>query len=166
MSGDRTGRLIQYDPRSKKTTVLLRGLGFADGVAVSNDKSFLLVAESATFKIYRVWLVGPKAGSPELFAQLPRAPDNIKRSADGGFWVALNSGRALLGSLIRKSPGGPAWIRDPVALKFDRDGNVVEAVDGAGAAALESVSEVVEHGGALWLGSAVKNYVGVIRRTH
>ncbi|XP_062111249.1 protein STRICTOSIDINE SYNTHASE-LIKE 10-like [Humulus lupulus] len=166
LSRERTGRLIQYDPRTNETTVLLKGLAFPDGVALSNDKSFLLLAESTTMKIFRYWLQGPKAQTLELFAQLGRSPDNIKTNQNGEFWVALNTGRAVVKSLVHQKFKGivvlPSWIRDPVAVKFDRDGNVVQALDGGGGNPLESVSEAEEHGGSMWFGSAVKSYVGVL----
>ncbi|XP_030481812.2 protein STRICTOSIDINE SYNTHASE-LIKE 10 [Cannabis sativa] len=166
LSGERTGRLIKYDPRTKKTTVLLRGLAFPNGVALSNDKSFLLLVESTTMKIFRYWLRGPKAQTLELFAQLGRSLDNIKTNQNGEFWVALNTGRAVIKSLFHRKFNDevvlPSWIRDPVAIKFDRDGNILEALDGGGDAPLESVSEVEEHGKSLWFGSAVKSYVGVL----
>ncbi|MNE78580.1 Strictosidine synthase [compost metagenome] len=40
------GRLLKYDPMTKKTTVLLEGLNFANEVALSADEDFVLVAES------------------------------------------------------------------------------------------------------------------------
>lgn len=67
VTGDKTGRLLHYDPRRKKVSVLLNNLAFADGVALSKDRSFLLVAETATFKIFKFWLRGPKAGDKQLF---------------------------------------------------------------------------------------------------
>ncbi|GMN38891.1 hypothetical protein TIFTF001_008126 [Ficus carica] len=159
---------MKYDPVAKKTTVLLKGLAFPDGVALSNDNSFLLFAESTTMRIFRVWLRGPKARTSEVFAQLGRSPDNIKRNRNGEFWIALNTGRAVLKNLVHNKFGSqvvlPSWIADPVAVKFDRDGNVVGAVDGNGESTLESVSEVEEHGGTLWFGSAVKPYVGVMHQ--
>ncbi|EXB44955.1 Strictosidine synthase [Morus notabilis] len=168
LTGDRTGRLIQYDPHTKKTTVLVRGLAFPDGVALSNDNSFLLFAESTTMRIFRVWLRGPKAQTSEVFAQLGRSPDNIKRNQNGEFWVALNTGRAVIKKLVHKKFRDqvtmPSWIGDPVAVKFDGDGNAVGAVDGGGGSELESVSEVEERGGIMWLGSAVKPYVGVMHQ--
>ena len=120
-------------------------------------------------KIFRFWLRGPKAQTSELFAQLGRSPDNIKRNQNGEFWIALNTGRAVLKSLVPKKFSGkvvfPRWIRDPIALKFDGDGNIVDAVDGGGGSSLESVSEVEEHGGSLWIGSAVKPFLGVMSLT-
>ncbi|EXC19615.1 hypothetical protein L484_019361 [Morus notabilis] len=53
------------------------------------------------------WLRNPKAGTFEVFAQLPGFPDNIKRSPRGGFWaytcLAKWRGRGLM---IRLSEEG------------------------------------------------------------
>lgn len=81
---------MEYDPKSKKVTVLLRGLFFANGVALSKDKTFLLVAATSKGRVLRYWLQGPKRGRCEVFAQLPGFPDNVSRSSKGEFWVALN----------------------------------------------------------------------------
>ena len=165
-SGDRTGRLMKYDPYTKKTTVLLRGLAFANGVALSSDGSFLLVAETTAQKIHKVWLRGPKAHTSELLVVLERPPDNIKRTRGGAFWVALNSRRAIVKGFLpknlRPTVVTPPWIADPVAVKLDGEGNAIGAVDGHGESTLESVSEVEERAGSLWFGSAVKDYVGVM----
>lgn len=159
-TGDKTGRLLQYDPCTKKVTVLLKNLAFANGVALSKDNSFLLVAETATFKIFKLWLRGPKAHDVELFSQLQRPADNIKRTDNGEFWVALNSRRGLHGN----QTSSVSWLtKDPVGVKFDEQGNVVNVLDGEGGRTLESVSEVEEHNGKLWIGSVVKPYVGVIK---
>ncbi|XP_061992839.1 protein STRICTOSIDINE SYNTHASE-LIKE 10-like [Rosa rugosa] len=155
ISGDRTGRLMQYDPSTKKVTVLLKGLAFPNGVALTKDKSFLLLAETGTLKILRLWLRGPKSNALELFAQLVGFPDNIKRNNNGEFWVAINNGRGR--SISRTLLG------DPVGAKFDEEGNVLEVLDGedSTAALLQSVSEVEEHNGKLWIGSVENSYVGV-----
>lgn len=39
--------------------VLLDGLGFADGVSLAADDSFVAVAESGTRTVVRRWLTGP-----------------------------------------------------------------------------------------------------------
>ncbi|KAF3430869.1 hypothetical protein FNV43_RR26593 [Rhamnella rubrinervis] len=91
--GDKTGRLMRYDPITKIVTVLMRGLAFANGVALSKDSSFILVAESATNQVHRFWLRGPRAQTSELFLHLERSPDNINRNEKGEFWIAVGSGR-------------------------------------------------------------------------
>lgn len=44
--GAKTGRLLKYDPANHTTTVLVRGLWYANGVAVSKDQSFVAVVVS------------------------------------------------------------------------------------------------------------------------
>ncbi|KAH7516436.1 hypothetical protein FEM48_Zijuj10G0135000 [Ziziphus jujuba var. spinosa] len=154
-SREHTGRLMQYDPQTKRVTVLLRGLAFANGVALSKDNSFLLVAESTTYRILKFWLRGDKVHTSELFAQLERSPDNIKRNTNGEFWIAMNTGRDLFHTPIEKL--------DPVGIKVDGEGKEVEVLDGHGGTELSSVSEIEEHDGRLWLGSALKPYMAVIK---
>ncbi|BES90090.1 Strictosidine synthase [Nesidiocoris tenuis] len=78
--GSPNGRLIVYDPKSKKNTVLIDNLHFANGVLLSRDESFVLVVESMRSKIWRYYLKGKKAGRHEVFVEgLPGIPDNLNR---------------------------------------------------------------------------------------
>jgi sugar lactone lactonase YvrE len=43
-----TGRLLRYSPAQDQTTVLMEGLWFANGVALSYDETFVLVRAVAT----------------------------------------------------------------------------------------------------------------------
>lgn len=47
-------RLLQYDPKTKKSTVLMKNLHFANGVQLSNDESFVLVSETAKSRVLRL----------------------------------------------------------------------------------------------------------------
>eukprot|EP00261_Vitis_vinifera_P017500 XP_010647214.1 PREDICTED: protein STRICTOSIDINE SYNTHASE-LIKE 10 [Vitis vinifera] len=83
--GDKTGRLLKYDPRTKEVTVLLRGLSFSNGVALSEDKDFVLVTETTAAKVTRYWtftqLVGQHGSSHVLHHEevIPRHPLRIRR---------------------------------------------------------------------------------------
>ena len=46
LEGEATGRLLRYDPTTKSTSVVVTGLTFANGVQISKDETFLLVAET------------------------------------------------------------------------------------------------------------------------
>ncbi|KAF7827900.1 protein STRICTOSIDINE SYNTHASE-LIKE 10-like [Senna tora] len=162
LTGDKTGRLLKYDPKSKKAQVLLKGLAFPNGVALSQDASFLLLAESTFHIIHKVWLRGSRAYTYQLFALLERSPDNIKRNQNGDFWVALNSYRATLRSAAKNQTEIPWRKEDPVGVKFDEKGEIMEVLDGRGGQELESVSEVEEHDGRLWIGSIDKSYVAIV----
>jgi sugar lactone lactonase YvrE len=83
-----TGRLYRRTPDGE-LTVLLDGLVFANGVALSRDEDFVLVAETGSYRIHRVWLTGEKAGTTDMFIEnLPGFPDNLSRAHDV-FWCAV-----------------------------------------------------------------------------
>ncbi|KAF5200070.1 Strictosidine synthase, partial [Thalictrum thalictroides] len=141
-NGDSTGRLMTYDPVSRKVTVLLKGLSFANGVALSKDRDYVLVAETSRQLIQRYWLKGLQATTHEVFAQVPGSPDNIKINDRGQFWVALNNGRSF-----------PSFIDDIVAVRLDEHGRILERRHGNGF--MQSISEVKEIRGTLFVGSVV-----------
>ncbi|KAG7202561.1 hypothetical protein KM043_009757 [Ampulex compressa] len=85
-----SGRLFYYNAATKKNKVLLKNLAFANGVMLSNDQSFLIVAETFASRIIKYHLTGPKAGQHEIFVEsLPGVPDNIDDDGHGGFFISL-----------------------------------------------------------------------------
>ena len=89
-----TGRLLEFDPRTGRARKVLDNLFYANGVAVAQDGSFVLVAEFLAFRIQRYWISGPREGSHEVFIDnLPGYPDNITRTPDGNFLVGLSLAR-------------------------------------------------------------------------
>lgn len=89
---DPDGRLIRYNAKTKKNEVLMKNLGFANGVHLSEDESYVIVAETITSRIIKYNLKGPKAGKQEIFIDgLPGVPDNVQSDGQGGFLVSLVS---------------------------------------------------------------------------
>jgi sugar lactone lactonase YvrE len=96
-----TGRILEYDPATQKTRVVVRGLSFPNGVALSADEQHLYVAETGR---YRLWKVAVDAAdldatraSPQatvLFDNLPGYPDNLMRGDAGRIWVGLSGPRS------------------------------------------------------------------------
>ncbi|MEW2163618.1 SMP-30/gluconolactonase/LRE family protein [Streptomyces sp. NPDC007084] len=101
-----TGRLLRLAPGETEPEVLLDGLQFANGLAVSSDASFLVVAETGACRLIRYWLTGPRQGENEVFLDdLPGWPDNLWRAPDGPIWVAIAAPRvAALEFLHRRGP--------------------------------------------------------------
>ncbi|MFF8732376.1 SMP-30/gluconolactonase/LRE family protein [Streptomyces sp. NPDC015171] len=100
-----TGRLLRLAPGSGEPEVLLEGLQFANGLAVSADGSFLVIAETGACRLTRYRLTGPGAGSAEPFADLPGMPDNLWREGPGGpLWVALAGPRVPPLDLLHRTP--------------------------------------------------------------
>lgn len=62
---------------------------FANGIALSPNEDFILVAETNGARVQRYWLKGEKKGQLEVFIEgLPGIPDNITPDEDG-IWIAL-----------------------------------------------------------------------------
>lgn len=132
------GAVIEFDPNDSSARVIIDGLNFANGVAISRDQQFLLVSETGSYRILKHWLAGPGAGTTEvLIDNLPGFPDNINNGLNGRFWIGLAAPRnALLDRLsnrplVRKVVQRlPAFVRPrPVAashvIAVDADGTVL-----------------------------------------
>lgn len=96
-----TGRILEHDPASGRTRVVVRGLSFANGVALSEDERHLFVAETGKYRIWKVAVdaqdLDAGAGSPQatvLFDNLPGYPDNLMRGAEGRIWVGFSGPRS------------------------------------------------------------------------
>ena len=112
ISGDTTGRLLRYDPKSGdgEVEVLADGLAFPNGLAMSRDGTHLLLAETTTGRILRYWLRPvAKALAIEEVARLPWFPDNIRMSPRGGFWVGSTPGGASSPSGASPTRGSGGW---------------------------------------------------------
>ncbi|KAF5938122.1 hypothetical protein HYC85_025628 [Camellia sinensis] len=182
LSGDKTGRLMKYDKSSKEVTILLRGLAFANGVALSTDHSFVLVAETTTCKILRLWLHGPNAGNSDIFAELPGFPDNVRRNSKGEFWVALHSKKGLLADwVVSNTWVGKSLLKLPLsfkqlhyllvggkphatAIKLSEKGEILEVLEDSEGKSLRFISEVEEKNGKLWIGSVMMPFIGFYNR--
>ncbi|KAD6453792.1 hypothetical protein E3N88_08498 [Mikania micrantha] len=138
---DSTGRLLKFDPRTQRVTVLLNGLAGGGGPAVSSDRKYVLVPEYVTKKIQRYWVQGPNKGTNEVFMTTIGSPNNIKRAAnDGEFWVAVE--KQAQGLRVN----GSAMVLQTVPLTQFLDINV---------------AVVQEMNGSLFVGSNDTDFVGV-----
>ena len=96
--GQPNGRLLSYNPNTDSTNLLLDNLYFANGVALSQDESYLLVNESAVNHVRRYWLTGPNTGQTDVFSNLNQfqgLPDNVTHNGDSLFWVATFFGPVI-----------------------------------------------------------------------
>ncbi|KAL3529365.1 hypothetical protein ACH5RR_008687 [Cinchona calisaya] len=144
-SGDTSGRLMKYNPDTKKVTLALDGLSGPIGVSASKDGSFVLIPEYITRTIRKFWLKGPKANTSEVLVKLPGHPHNVKRTESGDFWVA-----ETLPSV-------------PFGRKINADGQILDSVRLDSEYENELISEVNEHLGSLYIGGGYTNFVGVFR---
>lgn len=168
------GRLLVYDPRTKVTNLLLDDLYFANGVAVSEDASFVLIVETSKYRVKRLWLTGPKKGEVDMFVEnLPGFPDGISTGDDGEFWLALFSPRLSDLDSLLPSP----WLRtivyrlplflqpDPLQYGFilglDSEARVIANLQDSSASSFSPITSVERVGQWLYLGSLT--YKGAAR---
>ena len=67
LSGKHSGRLLKYDPYTDTTTVLLKGLLFANGISVdpNNNEDYIIFTESYSIRVGKYYLTGEKSGTVE-----------------------------------------------------------------------------------------------------
>ncbi|CAA0827522.1 Protein STRICTOSIDINE SYNTHASE-LIKE 4 [Striga hermonthica] len=142
------GQLLKYDPSSNTTSVLLDGLGFANGVALSADQDYLVFCESWKHKCLKYWLDGDRKGKTEIFTDnLPGAPDNINLAPDGSFWIALIELHSRKLGLLYK------W-------QLLRNGKIIRGFDDPTGKVMAFVTSALEFEGHLYLGSLHNDFRG------
>lgn len=109
-----TGRVLVYDPADRSTAVVVSGLCFANGLAVTADGRGLYVTETGSYRVWEVPLgtrsanvAAPPAGVRVLLDNLPGYPDNLMRGADGRYWVGLVKPRSRFNDATATQP----WLR-------------------------------------------------------
>lgn len=167
------GRLLALDPQSRRPRTLLRNIYFANGVAVSPDQTFVLVAETGMYRIRRVWLKEPKMGQNDIFIDnLPGFPDGISSNGRDRFWLALVTPRQALFDRMLPYPSvrkivarlpkflQPAPQRYSFVLGLDPSGRIVENLQNGPPDCFAQIANVVEHNNALYFGSIGEDTVG------
>ena len=163
-----SGRLLRVAP-GRDEQVLLDGLRFANGVALTADETAVLVAETSGRRILRHHLVGPQAGrTDELVADLPGYPDNLSRGSDGLVWAAIASPTDPVLERLMRSPLAvrklmwrlPSFLRPAPArtvrvMAFD-DGGTLHHDVSLDASRFHMATGVREHDGRVWLGSLLE----------
>ena len=168
------GRLMAFDPQTQTPRTLLRGLYFANGVAVSADQSFVLVCETGMYRVRRVWIKDPKEGMVDTFIDnLPGFPDGISSNGSGKFWLALVTPRnsvldkvlphPFLRKMIFRLPKflQPAPERYSFVVGLDSQGRVLQNLQNGSRDCYAQIANVVERDGKLYFGSIGEDTIGV-----
>lgn len=167
------GRLMRYDPITGNVTVLISGLHFANGVALSKNEDFVLVNETYTYSIHRYWLTGPQVGTRDIFIEnLPGFPDNISSNGRGKFWLALFTIRNDMLDKLHKYPTLKALLgKIPASLwskskkygfivELDEQGNITGTFQDPTGKHLYDITSAQEYAGHLYIGSLHADHIG------
>ncbi|KAJ6741702.1 PROTEIN STRICTOSIDINE SYNTHASE-LIKE 2 [Salix viminalis] len=139
LSGDRSGRLMKYDPASKQVEVLVSNLAFPNGVALSKDGCSILLAETTSCRILREKL-------SELLFSYPWTGNVLLK-------LPFDMITKLQSTLSRYRGGG-------FAVRLGENGDVLEVFEDDDGNRLKSVSEIMEKDGRLWIGSVNLPFAG------
>lgn len=100
MDYEDSGFILAYDLDTKQSLVLKTGFRFTNGIEITLDQKYLLVAETFTFTIHKIPLEavrkavknGKQVPDSEvgIFAKdLPGEPDNIRIDSKGDLWFGV-----------------------------------------------------------------------------
>jgi hypothetical protein len=146
-----------------------------DGVAVALGDEFVLVSETSSARVRRLWLKGDRVDTDDMFIEnLPGAPDNLSVDGKGMFWLAIVGlhdpdfeklgdkpfVRRLLGALPVSSvtpDRSHAFV-----LGLDGHGNVVHNLQQP-QSRFDAVTSAMRHGNRLYVGSLATDAVGVLQ---
>ncbi len=178
LEGRGSGRIICYDPRTRKTQTLLSNLIFPNGMCIASDGVSVLFAETWGCTIKRLWFDGPRKGEVEvLIPNLPGYPDNINRASDGNYWCGLIGMRAPVFDLAMRKPGfrrrmvkqlpEDEWfianLNIGCVIKFNEKGEVLESMWDKHGVNHPMITSMREHKGHLFLGGLSNNRIGRVK---
>jgi ribose transport system permease protein len=178
MEGRPNGRLVCYDPATRKTWTVLNHFYFPNGICVSHDGRFVLIASTSLCKVFRLWLQGPDKDKLEVVLdRIPGNCDNINRASDGNYWLALVGIRTPVFDLAMRKPGfrlrmvkqvpTDEWLAPGLnhgcVVKFTEKGEVLEAFWDPTGISHSTLTSMREHKGHLYLGGLENNRIGRIR---
>jgi sugar lactone lactonase YvrE len=168
--------VIAYDPATTKSTVLLDGLAYANGIAISEAGDYLLIVEMNEYRILKYWLDGPRQGTSEvLIDNLPGFGDNLKTGLNGRFWLGFAAPRKaivdrladkpFLRKVIMRLPKilRPAAEQSSHVIAFDGDGVILMNMQDP-AARYPTLTGVLETRDRLYLTTLYGNTLPVIAK--
>jgi sugar lactone lactonase YvrE len=130
-----SGRLFRRDPEGA-VELVRDDLHFANGVALTEDESAVLFAETGAARVSRLDV---STGEVTVIAEnMPGYPDNLSRVRDGRFWVAIPNPRDAMLERLATSPPllrkalwrvpdrvMPEGTRTTWVMQLDTEGNVI-----------------------------------------
>ncbi len=169
------GELVAYDPGTGETKVLMTGLIWPDGVALSAAEDFVVAGEVTAGRIQRYWLTGPRAGTQEVFVEnLPGFVDGLASDGGGLFYASIPVRRSplldwfhrhpsvknqaakllspsLANKIVTTTPGTARGYA--LVLVIDEEGNIVRSLHDSNTAIGPGVNTAEPHGEFLYIGS-------------
>ncbi|CAI5512682.1 unnamed protein product [Closterium sp. Naga37s-1] len=158
LEGQPDGRFMQYDIATGQTKVLVKGVAFANGVAISRDRTFVVFCETSYMRCHRYFIRGPKMGKAEMFVNLPGYPDNVLARSPYARYRLLNDPVGLQAAYV-----AAVGLSHGIIVEVDNNGVITDVLEDKLGRNVAAASEVVEKKGKLWIGSVMVDDVAVLR---
>ncbi|CAI5471110.1 unnamed protein product [Closterium sp. Yama58-4] len=179
LDGGADGGVYKYDVATGEVTQLVAGVAFANGIALSVDRSFLVYCETIRARCNRYWLTGSKAGTHEVMVDLPGVPDNPRLNPRGRFWIAMPAYRTAAYDFLARTPrlrsillrlnlhplllyAGIFGLPNGVIAEVDSSGQITEILEDRAGKRVQAPSEVMERDGKLWIASLIVPHLAVL----
>jgi sugar lactone lactonase YvrE len=96
-------------------SLVARDFNFIDGILIEErgtaPEESVLITETTKFKIDRLFVAGPRAGTHEiLWENLPGMPDGMDRDDKGRIWIGFVKKRSAVVTWVHRHP----WIKNAV----------------------------------------------------
>ncbi|CAI7759840.1 unnamed protein product [Closterium sp. NIES-53] len=182
LEGGADGGVYKYELATGEVTQLVAGVAFANGIALSADRSFLVYCETIRARCNRYWLKGSKAGSHEVMVDLPGVPDNPRLNPRGRFWIAMPAYRTSAYDFLARTPrlrsillrlnlhplllyAGIFGLPNGLIAEVDSSGQITEILEDRAGKRVQAPSEVMERDGKLWIASLIVPHLAVLDYT-
>eukprot|EP00004_Rigifila_ramosa_P000051 TRINITY_DN1006_c0_g1_i15.p1 TRINITY_DN1006_c0_g1~~TRINITY_DN1006_c0_g1_i15.p1 ORF type:complete len:188 (-),score=23.89 TRINITY_DN1006_c0_g1_i15:36-599(-) len=172
IEGQATGQVLAYHTANGQVELIADHLQYANGLALSTDGNWLLVAETGRYAVHRIDLrlkIGPvKYRRHTLVKNLPGYPDNIHSDGKGGVWASFPAnrnpadvyllsheiGRAVLSTV----PHNLLMAQNVQCVRFNETtGEILEYAEDPAGTVIAQSSGVRPHGGYLYIASVFQN---------
>ena len=172
------GRIVCFDPKTKKTRTIIRNLCFPNGICLAHDAQSFYFAQTWIGTVRRYWIAGPKKGQIEpFFSNLPGLPDNINRASGGNYWLSLAALRVPAYDLAARMPDFrrrmvkriplDEWMFPNInrggMVKYNDKGEILESYWDMSGEAHPQVTSMREDRGYVYVGGLNNNRIGRIK---
>jgi sugar lactone lactonase YvrE len=167
------GTVYVYDTRRDELKVLAEGFTYSVGLAFGPNQDYLLVTESNSYRIWKVWLRGEKRGQKEIFIDgLPGFPYYISYNGRNCFWVSIAyprqkwidwlSRKKFFTTLITAIPAEifPKFDTQSFVVGFDLSGNTIYNLQYSGEGQFAPITSVKQYQRGLFFGSNEQAAIG------
>jgi len=171
-----TGRLLAYDPVTKRTRIVKDGYVFSNGVAMTADGD-ILMNETGTYQVHRIT---PDGNSRVIMDNLPGFPDNINRGpklADGretfllgiisqrSKWLDDNSDNVSARKMAMRLPAflRPQSVSYGLIVQIDGEGNVIKTWQDPSGGYPNATGAIIAEDGYMYISSLTAPDLGRMR---